>query len=231
MDSRLVRATLLQHRRRRRSLADGASHVGWKVGAGDREFLDGMSVGYLTSETQLRLGGVYPPGPREQIHADAEVAVLIGPDGQPAGYACALELCDLAGDDGPEVGHRAQHLPPRVRPGAGGWWDTDKRPTRGRRPGARGGAGAGRPGRAGRAGPCGAARRRRGPGRRRSRAHRLRRPASRFVPGEQVRAEMDDLGSVTLLRADSALSSRPGSRVAGRRRARWAPAPGTPDPG
>jgi hypothetical protein len=103
MDSRLVRAITLQHRGRQRSLADGASHVGWKVGAGDRELLGGMSAGYLTSETQLRLGGVYWPGPREQIYAGAEVAVLIGPDGQAAGYACALELCDLAGEDNPEV--------------------------------------------------------------------------------------------------------------------------------
>ena len=103
MDSRLVRATALQHQRRERSLASGAQHVGWKVGAGDREFLGGMSVGYLTSETQLRLGGVYLPGPQEQIYADAEVAVLIGPDGQAAGYACALELCDRAGDVNPEI--------------------------------------------------------------------------------------------------------------------------------
>jgi hypothetical protein len=120
VNSRLVQATVVQHRRRRRSLANGAHHVGWKVGAGDRTLLDGMSVGFLTSETQLRLGGVYRPGPREQIHANAEVAVLIGPDGQPAGYACALELCDLAGDDGPEVVvannlfHRAFALGPVV---------------------------------------------------------------------------------------------------------------------
>src|SRR5918997_2750519 len=118
MDSWLVRATTLQHRGRQRSLANGAQHIGWKVGAGDREFLGGMSVGYLTSETQLRLGGVYSPGPREQIYADAEVAVLIGPDGRAAGYACALELCDLAGDDSPEVvvarnlSHRAFALGP-----------------------------------------------------------------------------------------------------------------------
>jgi len=103
VDSRLVRATVLQHRRRERSLANGASHVGWKVGSGDRELLGGMSVGYLTSDTQLRLGGSYTPGPREQVYADAEVAVLIGPDGQAAGYACALELCDLAGEDDPEL--------------------------------------------------------------------------------------------------------------------------------
>ena len=103
MDSRLVRATVRQHTHRQRSLANGAQHVGWTVGAGDRELLDGMSVGYLTSETQLRLGGVYSPGLREQIYADAEVAVLIGPDGHAAGYACALELSDRAGDDSPEV--------------------------------------------------------------------------------------------------------------------------------
>jgi 2-keto-4-pentenoate hydratase len=103
VDSRLVRATVLQHRHRQRSLARGAAHVGWKVGAGERERLGGMAVGYLTSETQLRLGGVYSPGLREEIYADVEVAVLIGPDGQPAGYACALELCDLTGEDSPEV--------------------------------------------------------------------------------------------------------------------------------
>jgi len=103
MDSRLIRATVLQHRRRQRSLANGAQHIGWKVGTGERELLGGMPAGYLTSETQLRLGGVYSPGPREQIYADAAVAVLIGTDGQAAGYACALELCDRAGDDNPEV--------------------------------------------------------------------------------------------------------------------------------
>jgi 2-keto-4-pentenoate hydratase len=103
VDSRLVRATVLQHQRRQRSLAGGAQHVGWKVGDGGRGALGGMLVGYLTSETQLRLGGVYAPGLREQIYAEAEVAVLIGPDGQAAGYACALELCNLAGEDNPEV--------------------------------------------------------------------------------------------------------------------------------
>jgi hypothetical protein len=122
VDSRLVRATLVQHRRRRRSLADGASHVGWKVSAGGREYLDGMAVGYLTSESQLRLGGLYSPRPREQVHADAEVAVLIGPDGQPAGYACALELCDLAGEDGPEVviAHNIFHRAFALGPVGGG---------------------------------------------------------------------------------------------------------------
>jgi hypothetical protein len=77
-----------------------------------------MSVGYLTSETQLRLGGVYSPGPREQIYAGAEVAVLIGSDGHAAGYACAVELSDRASDDSPEMAvsrnlyHRAFALGP-----------------------------------------------------------------------------------------------------------------------
>ena len=116
MDSRLVQATVLQHRQR--SLADGAQHVGWRAGAGDQESLGGPSVGYLTTATQLRLGGVYSPRPREKIFAGAEVAVLIGPDGRAAGSACALELCDLAGDDNPELvvarnfGHRAFALGP-----------------------------------------------------------------------------------------------------------------------
>lgn len=120
MDSRLVRATVLQHKRRQRSLADGAQHVGWKVGV--RESLGGRPVGYLTSETQLRLGGIYAPGPREQVYAEAEVAVLIGPDGQAAGYACALELCNLAGEDNPEVvvAHNLFHRAFALGPVGGG---------------------------------------------------------------------------------------------------------------
>jgi 2-keto-4-pentenoate hydratase len=229
VDSRLVRATVVQHRRRQRSLAHGAHHVGWKVGAGDREFLGGMSVGFLTSETQLRLGGVYPPGPREQLHADAEVAVLIGPDGQPAGYACALELCDLAGDDGPEVVvannvfHRAFALGPVV----GGTPKTGRLLIDGR---------------VSAEGPVAD-----------DLAERVDRVRAvlqavgenllaadlvitgsivqhRVVPGEQVRAEVDDLGSVTLSVGSPPVSPA-GSTVAARRRARSAPAPGTPGPG
>jgi 2-oxo-3-hexenedioate decarboxylase len=118
VDSRLIRATMLQHAQRQRRLAGGAQHVGWKIGAGEREFLGGMSVGYLTSATRLRLGGSYSPEPEAQLHADAEVAVLIDADGRPAGYACALELCDLAGLDSPEtivarnIFHRAFTLGP-----------------------------------------------------------------------------------------------------------------------
>jgi 2-keto-4-pentenoate hydratase len=197
MDSRLVRATVRQHDHRQRSLATGAQHVGWKVGAGERERLDGMSVGYLTSETQLRLGGVYPAGPREQLYAGAEVAVLIGPDGRAAGYACALELSDQAGDDNPEVvvtrnlGHRAFALGPvgggtpmtgrlvvngEVRAEAPVPGDLDERIDRVRTVLRAVGADLA--------------------------AADLVITGSvvqtRVVPGEQVRAEVDDLGSVTL---------------------------------
>jgi 2-keto-4-pentenoate hydratase len=197
VDRRLVRATLLQHQRRQRSLAQGAAHVGWKVSAGDRESLGGMSVGYLTSETQLRLGGVYPPGPREELYADAEVAVLIGPDGQAAGYACAVELRNLAGEDNPEVvvAHNISHRAFTLGPVGGG---TPK---------------VGRLVIAGQVRAVGPV-----PTDLEDRIDRVREVLRvvgadlaaadlvmtgavvqhRVVPGEQVRAEIDDLGSVTL---------------------------------
>jgi 2-keto-4-pentenoate hydratase len=79
--------------------------VGWKVGAGDRECLgDGIVVGHLTSATVLAPGAVYRAGAAAALHADAEVALCIGRDGEIDGYAAALELVDLAdGDDADEI--------------------------------------------------------------------------------------------------------------------------------
>jgi catechol 2,3-dioxygenase-like lactoylglutathione lyase family enzyme len=102
-DPRLVAATRAQLARRQALLDAGAQRYGWKVGAGERERLGGMVVGHLTTATLLPPNGEYRPGPAERTHADAEVAVLIGPDGRAAAHAAALEICDLAGDDGPEA--------------------------------------------------------------------------------------------------------------------------------
>jgi 2-keto-4-pentenoate hydratase len=69
--------------------------VGWKVGAGDRERIgDGIVVGHLTSASVLDPGATYRADSAAALHADAEVALLIGRDGAIDGYATALELVD-----------------------------------------------------------------------------------------------------------------------------------------
>ena len=94
--------------------------VGWKLGIGDRERSGAhIAVGHLTSTTRLQLGEAYEPGEGEDLHADAEVAVEIGPDGRIAAYGAALELVDLRSPpDTPEdvvaanVFHRAVAFAP-----------------------------------------------------------------------------------------------------------------------
>ena len=94
--------------------------VGWKLGIGDRERIGAhIAVGHLTSTTRLQLGEAYEPGEGEDLHADAEVAVEIGPDGGIAAYGAALELVDLRSPpDTPEdvvaanVFHRAVAFAP-----------------------------------------------------------------------------------------------------------------------
>lgn len=75
----------------------GASHVGWKVGAGDRERIgDGIVVGHLTSASVLDPGATYRAHAGAALHADAELALLVGREGAIDGYAAAPELVDLA---------------------------------------------------------------------------------------------------------------------------------------
>src|SRR5436190_7239511 len=69
--------------------------VGWKLGVGGAERIGKtLAVGHLTTSTLLEDGETYDAG-GAAIHADAEVAVVVG-----VGYAPALELVDLsnAGD-------------------------------------------------------------------------------------------------------------------------------------
>jgi 2-keto-4-pentenoate hydratase len=90
VDPRLVAALERQLRRR------AGERVGWKLGIGDRERIsDEIAVGHLTTATVLERGASYEPDPGELLHADAEVAVEIGANGEVAGYRAALELCDL----------------------------------------------------------------------------------------------------------------------------------------
>jgi hypothetical protein len=93
VDPRLVAATREQLSRR----PAGAARVGWKFGSGDEEQIGGDHiVGHLTSATTLDDGATYAGG-GEQLHADVELAVELGDDLEAAGYAVALEICDLAG--------------------------------------------------------------------------------------------------------------------------------------
>jgi 2-keto-4-pentenoate hydratase len=94
---RLVAATRAQLAARQRLLDGGAAHVGWKLGMGDRESIDGhIAVGYLTSATLLEPGQAYAADPRARLHVDAEAcAQLAGPD-EIAAYGVALEIVDLA---------------------------------------------------------------------------------------------------------------------------------------
>jgi hypothetical protein len=109
VDPRLVAAM----RRQLAARPHNATRVGWKYGSGDGERIgDEIAVGNLTSATALEDGSTYRGGGGD-LYADAELAVEIGRDGAIAGYAAALELVDLAGDDSPEdvvasnVWHRA----------------------------------------------------------------------------------------------------------------------------
>jgi hypothetical protein len=109
VDPRLVAAM----REQLASRPPGAARVGWKYGSGDGERIGAeIAVGHLTSATTLEDGSTYRGGGGD-LHADVELAVEVGADGAVAGYAAALELVDLAGDESPEevvaanVWHRA----------------------------------------------------------------------------------------------------------------------------
>ena len=122
IDPRLRSALAVQLERRRAALAGGARHVGWKLGLGERERIGkGPVVGHLTTATQLAPGGVYEDQ-AAALHADAEVALVFGPEAAIVGFAAALELVDLARPpDDPEcvvaanVFHRAFALGPSRR--------------------------------------------------------------------------------------------------------------------
>jgi 2-keto-4-pentenoate hydratase len=120
VDPRLVAALHAQLGQQRALLAAGAERLGWKLGIGDRERIgDEVAVGYLTSATRLKPGATYTVHGAELLHADAEVALELGPDGSIVGYGVALELVDLASPpDNPaevviaNVFHRAVSLGP-----------------------------------------------------------------------------------------------------------------------
>jgi 2-keto-4-pentenoate hydratase len=69
----------------RRTLADGAGQVGWKVaasipGIADDDGADGLVFGYLTSATVLSAGGRLTAGPTVGLAAEVELAILVSRD-------------------------------------------------------------------------------------------------------------------------------------------------------
>jgi 2-keto-4-pentenoate hydratase len=96
---RLIAAMRAQLAMRERLLQNGATHVGWKLGMGDREGIEGhIAVGHLTSATLLEPGAVYRARPGEDLHVDVEAFAELGQDGPHAvdRYGVALEIVDLA---------------------------------------------------------------------------------------------------------------------------------------
>jgi 2-keto-4-pentenoate hydratase len=96
LDERLAFAYEQQLLQWRAQLALGAERVGWKLGRGSEARRFEPLLGYLTTATRLEPGGVYRPEDGAELHVDAELAVEVGADGAPNGYATALEVVNLA---------------------------------------------------------------------------------------------------------------------------------------
>jgi len=130
---RLVAALEVQLRRRQAVLERGGRHVGWKIGGEIPEVEtvtgSGPAIGYLTSASLLPGGGTYRAGSDAALHADTEVVVEIGrdvdvdagsdPAAAIAALAVGLELVDLGRPPGDLKGivagnvfHRAFALGP-----------------------------------------------------------------------------------------------------------------------
>ena len=121
--------------RQRQILAQGAEHVGWKIGFNlpqvqEKLGIDRPLVGFLTSDGLLEDGATWSLGDGGEVIVESEVAVELGDDARSiAALLPALELADppdlsieleqiLAGD----IFHRAVAFGPRVTaeaPGAG----------------------------------------------------------------------------------------------------------------
>jgi 2-keto-4-pentenoate hydratase len=97
IDERVAFALRIQLLEWRAELATGAERVGWKIGRGiveGEEHLEPV-LGHLTSATRLQPGAVFPAAAANELRADAELAVEIGVEGEPARFGVALELVDV----------------------------------------------------------------------------------------------------------------------------------------
>jgi 2-keto-4-pentenoate hydratase len=94
--------------RRNELLRAGSRRVGWKLGVGERERVDGsIAVGHLTSATCYEDGASVVLTDTGVLHADVEIAVELGRPIDPdddletakaaiGGWLAALEIVDLA---------------------------------------------------------------------------------------------------------------------------------------
>lgn len=84
----------------RRSLESGATRVGWKIGLNppamlERLGLDRPVAGHLTSATRLNDGATHSLAGGRNVVVEPEVAVEVGPGGEVAALAPALEVVDV----------------------------------------------------------------------------------------------------------------------------------------
>jgi 2-keto-4-pentenoate hydratase len=107
IDPRLASALAIQLDGRQRTMRNGATRVGWKLGLGEGERIGrGPVVGHLTSATELQPGSAFRARSAVALKADAEIGLELRTDVDPdsdrdaalkaiAGYGPALELVDL----------------------------------------------------------------------------------------------------------------------------------------
>lgn len=107
IDPRLASALAVQLKGRQRTLRGGARRIGWKLGLGEGERIGrGPVVGHLTSATELQPGSTFRARSAVALKADAEIGLELAADVYPdsdrdaaldaiAGYGAALELVDL----------------------------------------------------------------------------------------------------------------------------------------
>lgn len=127
-DERIVRGMRAQLELRRRTLAEGAMALGWKVGLNppavqEKLGLDGPVVGFLTTSTLLESGATWTlPSAEATVVVEPEVGVEIGPDG--ASVAALMPALEVVEFDRPldeleqvlaeDIFHRAVVLGPRA---------------------------------------------------------------------------------------------------------------------
>lgn len=91
VDDRLTFALQQQLLEWRAELATGAERVGWKIG---RLVAPEPVVGHLTSATRLEPGAGFDAAGTTDLRVDVELAVELGEEAEPVGFAVALELVD-----------------------------------------------------------------------------------------------------------------------------------------
>jgi len=84
----------------RAALESGATRVGWKIGLNppailERLGLDRPVVGHLTSATRCDSGATHSLAGGRKVVVEPEVAVEVGPGGEIAALAPALEVVDI----------------------------------------------------------------------------------------------------------------------------------------